>query len=108
MLKVKTANNVKLQELDNQIQNKLSQAQTRKDQLEQEQLEKLKRNVSSSCFALSLFHHKPSVMQTNCDYKKNRCLCLFFFCVMTRVELETSRKAENGRVDHRDPKIGGY
>lgn len=61
MLKVKTANNVKLLELDNQIQNKLSQAQTRKDQLEQEQLEKLKRNVSSSWFALSLFHHKLSL-----------------------------------------------
>lgn len=81
VLKVKTANNVKLHELDNQIQAKLTQAQTRKDQLEQEQLEKLKRNVSSSLFALYYFGHKPFsfIMQSFYGYKKKIGVYAWFF-----------------------------
>lgn len=47
VLKVKSSNNAKLQELGNQIQDKLVQAQNRKEHMEQEQLEKLRKNVSN-------------------------------------------------------------
>lgn len=50
MLKVRTQNTAKLQQLDAAIQEKLVQAQSRKEQLEQEQKEKLRNHVSLSSF----------------------------------------------------------
>lgn len=44
--KVRVQNTAKLQQLDTAIQEKLGQAQTRKEQLEQEQKEKLRNYVS--------------------------------------------------------------
>lgn len=51
--KVRVQNTTKLQQLDSAIQEKLEQAQNRKEQLEQEQKEKLRNHVSitsSYCF----------------------------------------------------------
>lgn len=50
MAKVREQNEIKLQQLETTIQDKLVQAQTRKEQIEQEQKEKLKTYVSIACF----------------------------------------------------------
>lgn len=55
-MKVRTSNSEKFQQLEATIQEKLEQAQSRREHLEQEQKEKLRNHVSLVSFLLLLNH----------------------------------------------------
>lgn len=52
--KVRTSNSIKFQQLEATIQDKLELAQTRREQIEQEQKKKLRNHVSLRSYAVSM------------------------------------------------------